>query len=190
MRGRAGPRYERGENVPVRSLVSYSIDRVEVLDPEGNVDESLMPALPGDRIQRLYEHMVLTRQFDERMFKLQRQGRLGTFARVAGQEGAHVGAAFALRADDWLVPSFRETGALLLRGIPMAQLLQFWSGDERGGAFPRELRTLPIAVPVGTRRGGSSRSGALRTRATPNLPAKRDPVVSPKPTPTPSKPLR
>src|SRR3990172_4304522 len=148
MRGRAGPRYERGENVPVRSLVSYSIDRVEVLDPEGNVDESLMPALPGDRIRRLYEHMVLTRQFDERMFKLQRQGRLGTFARVAGQEGAHIGAAFALRADDWLVPSFRETGALLLRGIPMAQLLQFWSGDERGGAFPRELRTLPIAVPV------------------------------------------
>jgi pyruvate dehydrogenase E1 component alpha subunit len=75
---------------------------------------------------------------------------LGTFARVAGQEGAHVGAAFALRPEDWLVPAFRETGALLLRGVLMEQLLQFWGGDERGAAFPKELRTLPMAIPVGT----------------------------------------
>jgi pyruvate dehydrogenase E1 component alpha subunit len=136
--------------MPIRALVSYQIDRVEVLGPEGAVDETLMPDLTPEQILSLYRHMVLTRQFDERMFKLQRQGRLGTFARVAGQEGAHVGAAFALRSDDWLVPAFRETGALMLRGLPMAQLLQFWSGDERGSAFPRELRTLPVAIPVGT----------------------------------------
>jgi pyruvate dehydrogenase E1 component alpha subunit len=61
-----------------------------------------------------------------------------------------VGAAFALRPTDWLVPAFRETGALLWRGIGIAQLLQFWSGDERGGKFSHELRTLPVAVPVGT----------------------------------------
>jgi pyruvate dehydrogenase E1 component alpha subunit len=136
--------------VPIRSLVSYSIDRVEVLNPEGVVDEALMPDLAPDQIRRLYEHMVLTRQFDERMFKLQRQGRLGTFGRVAGQEGAHVGAAFALRPDDWLVPAFREMGALMLRGLPLDKLLQYWGGDERGAAFPKELRTLPVAIPVGT----------------------------------------
>ncbi|MFH1834064.1 MAG: pyruvate dehydrogenase (acetyl-transferring) E1 component subunit alpha [bacterium] len=136
--------------MPVRALVSYSIDRVEVMDPEGAVDESLMPALSGDQIRRLYGQMVLTRQLDERMFKLQRQGRLGTFPRVRGHEGAQVGAAFALRPDDWLVPAFREMGALLMRDLSMAQLLQFWSGDERGAGFPRELRTLPIAIPVGT----------------------------------------
>jgi pyruvate dehydrogenase E1 component alpha subunit len=136
--------------VPVHPLVSYSIERLEVLKEDGTVDEALMPSLSGDDIQRLHAHMVLTRQFDERMFKLQRQGRLGTFARVAGQEGAHVAAAFALRPDDWLVPAFRETGALLLRGISMVQLLQLWGGDERGGAFPHELRTLPISIPVGT----------------------------------------
>jgi pyruvate dehydrogenase E1 component alpha subunit len=136
--------------VPVRPLASYSIDRLEVLNEDGTVDQALMPTLSGDDIKRLYSHMVLTRQFDDRMFKLQRQGRLGTFARVAGQEGAHVGAAFALRPSDWLVPAFRETGALLLRGITMVQLLQFWGGDERGAAFPRELRTLPVAIPVGT----------------------------------------
>jgi pyruvate dehydrogenase E1 component alpha subunit len=136
--------------MPISTPVSYSIDRVEVMDVEGAVDEALMPALSPEQIKRLYEHVVLTRRFDERMFKLQRQGRLGTFARVAGQEGAQVGAALALRPDDWLVPAFRETGALLLRGVSMEQLLQFWSGDERGAAFPRELRTLPVAIPVGT----------------------------------------
>jgi pyruvate dehydrogenase E1 component alpha subunit len=136
--------------VPVRPLVSYSIERLEVLREDGTVDQELMPELSPDDLRRLHGHMVLTRQFDERMFKLQRQGRLGTFARVAGQEGAQVGAAFALRPTDWLVPAFRETGALLLRGISMTQLLQVWGGDERGGAFPRELRTLPISIPVGT----------------------------------------
>jgi pyruvate dehydrogenase E1 component alpha subunit len=136
--------------VPIRSLISYAIDRVEVMDQEGHVDEALMPALSAEEMLSLYGHMVLTRQFDERMFKLQRQGRMGTFGRVAGQEAAHVGAAFALRPDDWLVPAFREMGALILRGIPLEQLLQYWAGDERGAAFPRKLRTLPVAIPVGT----------------------------------------
>jgi len=136
--------------LPIRSLASYSIERLEVLRQDGTVDEALMPGLSPDDIKRLYAHMVLTRQFDDRMFKLQRQGRLGTFARVAGQEGAHVGAAFALRPTDWLVPAFRETGALLWRGLTMTQLLQFWAGDERGGRFPHDLRTLPVAIPVGT----------------------------------------
>ncbi len=136
--------------MPVRSLVSYSIERVEVMDPQGAVDQELMPELSSAEIRRLYEHMVLTRQFDDRMFKMQRQGRLGTFARVAGQEGAHVGAAFALRLSDWYVPAFREMGALLLRGFPLEKVLQYWSGDERGNALPKELRTLPVAIPVGT----------------------------------------
>ncbi len=122
--------------MPIRPLVSYSIERVEVLRDDGTVDEALMPDLTPDDIKRLYGHMVLTRQFDERMFKLQRQGRLGTFARVAGQEGAHVGRLSRCGPTDWLVPAFRETGALLLRGIPMGQLLQFWGGDERGSALP------------------------------------------------------
>ena len=136
--------------MPVTTLVSFSIQRVEVMDLEGNVDAALMPALSPERIQALYRIMVLTRRFDERMLKLQRQGRLGTFARVTGQEAAHVGAAFALQSQDWLVPAFRETGAFLHLGLPMEQMLQYWSGDERGMAIPEGLRLLPIAVPVGT----------------------------------------
>ncbi len=136
--------------MPVTTLVTYSVERVEVMDEEGNVDQDLMPDLSPDRIRELYELMVLTRVFDERMLKLQRQGRMGTFARVMGQEGAHVTAAFALRDDDWMVPAFREAGAFLLRGMDMVNFLQYWGGDERGNVFPEGVRMLPTAIPVGT----------------------------------------
>jgi len=136
--------------MPVTDLVSFSVERVEVLDPEGNVDESLMPDLAADRVMELYHWMVLTRRFDERMLNLQRQGRLGTFARVTGQEAAHIGAAFALRDQDWMVPSFRETGIFLMRGMRMEHYLQYWGGDERGNVMPDGVRMLPTAVPVGT----------------------------------------
>jgi pyruvate dehydrogenase E1 component alpha subunit len=109
-----------------------------------------MPDLTPERIRALYEIMVLTRRFDERMLKLQRQGRLGTFARVMGQEGAHVGAAFALRDEDWVVPAFREAGIFLLRGMKMEHFLQYWGGDERGNLMPAGVRMLPTAIPVGT----------------------------------------
>ncbi|MHB0980600.1 MAG: pyruvate dehydrogenase (acetyl-transferring) E1 component subunit alpha [Thermoleophilia bacterium] len=136
--------------MPVTTLVTYSVQRVEIMDVDGNVDESLMPELPPERVRALYDIMVLTRQFDERMLNLQRQGRLGTFARVAGQEGAHVGAAFALRDEDWMVPAFREAGAFLLRGMRMEDFLQYWGGDERGNVFPEGVRMLPASIPVGT----------------------------------------
>ena len=82
--------------MPVTALVSFSVERVEVLDPEGQRRRD--PDAGSHRRPRteLHRWMVLTRRFDERMLKLQRQGRLGTFARVTGQEAAQLGAAFAL----------------------------------------------------------------------------------------------
>ena len=123
--------------MPIRPLVSYSIDRLEVLTRRRHRRRSPdAAAVRRDDIKRLYAHMVLTRQFDERMFKLQRQGRLGTFARVAGQEGAQIGAAFALRPDDWLVPAFRENGALLLRGISHGAASSVLERGRAGGRVP------------------------------------------------------
>src|SRR5660397_42537 len=98
--------------------------------PDGTVDESLMPDLTSERIREMYRMMVFTRRLDERMFSLQRQGRIGTFARVLGQEGAQLGAAYALEDRDWLVPAFRDMGAQLLRGMKPEHMLQYWSGDE------------------------------------------------------------
>jgi pyruvate dehydrogenase E1 component alpha subunit len=136
--------------MPVTALASFSVERVEVLDPAGNVDATLMPDLAADRVKELYRWMVLTRRFDERMLKLQRQGRIGTFARVTGQEAAQLGAAFALRDQDWMVPAFREAGIFLMRGMTMEHFLQYWGGDERGNVMPEGVRMLPAAIPVGT----------------------------------------
>jgi pyruvate dehydrogenase E1 component alpha subunit len=82
---------------------------------------------------------------------LNRQGRMPTYPPNTGQEANAVGAVLALRPDDWLVPSFRELGALLARGIPLKQLYLYWYGNERGSYFPVEdYHTLPISVPVGS----------------------------------------
>ncbi|HZJ02882.1 MAG TPA: pyruvate dehydrogenase (acetyl-transferring) E1 component subunit alpha [Thermoleophilia bacterium] len=137
--------------MPVTTLAQFSIERVEVMDQEGNVDESLMPDLSEEQIRHLYETMVLTRQFDERMLKLQRQGRLGTFARVMGQEAAHIGTTYALeKGKDWLVPAFRETGAFILWGTPLESMLAVNAGDERGQKIDEGVRVLPVSVPIAT----------------------------------------
>jgi pyruvate dehydrogenase E1 component alpha subunit len=94
--------------------------------------------------------MLLARHFDERMLRLQRQGRIGTFAPIKGQEAAQVGSVAALRRTDWMVPSFRETASMLWRGWPMEKLLLFFSGYLEGGRPEPDQRDLPICIPVAT----------------------------------------
>ena len=98
----------------------------------------------------LYAAMVRTRAFDAKAVALQRTGRLGTYASSLGQEAVGVGAASALSADDVLVPSFREHGAQLWRGVTMVELLLYWGGDERGSAFAAAREDFPVCVPVGS----------------------------------------
>lgn len=99
---------------------------------------------------RLYRALVLTRTFDAKAIALQRTGRLGTYASSLGQEAVSVGLAGAMRAEDVLVPSFREHGAQLWRGVTPLELLLYWGGDERGSAFAGPNQDFPISVPVGS----------------------------------------
>jgi pyruvate dehydrogenase E1 component alpha subunit len=85
---------------------------------------------------------------DERMLSLQRQGRIGTFPPIKGQEASQLGAIAALRDSDWMVPSFRETAAELWRGRTIENTLLYFAGYDEGGAIPEGLNNLPIAVPV------------------------------------------
>src|SRR2546430_16799909 len=84
------------------------IERLSILDSEGNLDAKLEPKISPDDLKRLYRAMVLGRRLDERMLKLQRQGRIGTFAPIKGQEAAQIGSVFTLEPRDWMVPSFRD----------------------------------------------------------------------------------
>ena len=79
---------------------------------------------------------------------LQRTGRLGTYAAALGQEAVTVGLGSAMQPEDVLVPSYRETGAYLWRGVRLEEALLYWGGDERGSDFSGPRHDFPVSVPV------------------------------------------
>jgi pyruvate dehydrogenase E1 component alpha subunit len=128
----------------------YQVEHLAILDEKGNVDQELEPELSDELLLRLHRAMLRGRRFDERMLKLQRQGRIGTFAPIKGQEATNVGTVAALRQDDWIVPAFRETAAELWRGRAMESVLLYFGGYEEGGAVPEGMNNMPISIPVGS----------------------------------------
>ena len=136
--------------MPTREIgLPYRVQYLSILDQDGQVDKSLEPQLSDELLLKLYRGMLLGRRFDERMLILQRQGKIGTFAPVKGQE-AQVGAAAALNPEDWVVPSFRETPVEIWLGKPMEIVLLYYSGYNEGGDMPEGLNLLPTSVPVGS----------------------------------------
>jgi pyruvate dehydrogenase E1 component alpha subunit len=136
--------------MPTREIdIANRVKYLSILDQEGRLDEALDPGLSDELLLRLYRAMVLARRFDERMLILQRQGKIGTFAPIKGQE-AQVGAPAALAPDDWLVPSFREAPVELWRGKPLESILLYYSGYSEGGDIRDGLNMLPVSVPVGS----------------------------------------
>lgn len=136
--------------MPEKIIETFNVRHLSVLDEKGDADDSLMPPLSSDEIKRMYGLMVLSRVFDSRALSLQREGRIGTYASVLGQEAAQIGSALAFQKTDWLFPSFREMAVYITLGYPMHMLYQYWSGDERGMKTPEGLNIYPLCVPVGT----------------------------------------
>jgi pyruvate dehydrogenase E1 component alpha subunit len=128
----------------------FQVEYLSILDSDGNLDTALEPKLADTDLRSLYRSMLLGRRLDERMVRLQRQGRIGTFAPTKGQEAAQVGSIYTLRPTDWMVPSFRETAAMIWRGWPIEKLLLFFSGHLEGGQPAPEQHDLPITIPVAT----------------------------------------
>lgn len=127
---------------------------LQLLAPDGAVTPAPEYAgyeMSGEQLQAAYHYMVNARAADEWAFSLNRQGRLGTYPPATGQEANSVGAMMALRDDDWLVPTYRELGGLLVRGVPLKQFYLYWLGNEQGSAYERELYHLtPIVLPIGS----------------------------------------
>ncbi|MFB6221573.1 MAG: pyruvate dehydrogenase (acetyl-transferring) E1 component subunit alpha [Halolamina sp.] len=122
-------------------------NRVQVLDEDGNVVGD-PPDLDEETLVGMYRDMKLSRHFDQRAVSLQRQGRMGTYPPLSGQEGAQIGSAYALQEDDWMVPSYREHGAAVVRGLPLKRTLLYWMGYEAGNDVPEDANILPVAVPI------------------------------------------
>ncbi|NRB38837.1 MAG: pyruvate dehydrogenase (acetyl-transferring) E1 component subunit alpha [Pseudomonadales bacterium] len=104
--------------------------------------------LDTDKILALYQTMVLTRTFDSKAIALQRTGRLGTYASCLGQEAIGTAIGHMLEASDVFVQAYRETAALLKRGVKMQEILLYWGGDERGSDYQACPQDLPPAVPI------------------------------------------
>ena len=115
--------------------------------------------LSEEDLLRAYRTMILARVMDERCTTLQRQGRIGFYVPIQGQEAAQVACAMAIAPEDWIFPAYRELAVALVRGIPPKLLLDQFignSGDElKGRQMPnhygyREYRYVTASSPVGT----------------------------------------
>jgi TPP-dependent pyruvate/acetoin dehydrogenase alpha subunit len=123
-----------------------------VLDESGHLQpDDRVPS--GDTaldLRRAYRDMVLARRVDAEAIALQRQGELGLWPSMLGQEGAQVGAGSALRPQDVVFPTYREHAVAWCFGVDPVQLLGLFRGTTMGGWDPRErnfnLYTLVIGA--------------------------------------------
>jgi pyruvate dehydrogenase E1 component alpha subunit len=105
-------------------------------------------ALPEKELLELYRRMVLLRTYDERSVVYHRQGRIGTYAIYWNHEAIQAGATFALRDEDWIFPSYRESAIGLVRGMPIETILQWWRGHPSGWWNPADYNVASICVPI------------------------------------------
>src|SRR5437667_888858 len=137
------------DDIPV--IARFDVRRRSYLAPDGTILRK-PPDFVADigSLVSLYRAMVLTRTFDLKAVSLQRTGRLGTYAVSLGQEAVSVGVASAMRQEDVLLPSYRDNGMLLWRGVKMEEILLYWGGDERGNLTSGPAHEFPFCVPVGS----------------------------------------
>jgi pyruvate dehydrogenase E1 component alpha subunit len=136
--------------MPENVLESFQVKRLDILDEKGNADAALLPSLPDDDLKRMFEVLILARTFDQRALNLQREGRIGTYPSILGQEASQIGSALAAEKKDWLFTTFRESGVYVALGYPLHLLFQYWAGDERGMKIPEGMNIFPLSIPVGT----------------------------------------
>ena len=98
-------------------------DLVRVLDDQHRAVGPWNPRLDPETLRRILRTMALTRAFDERMYRGQRQGKTSFYMKCTGEEATSVAAAFALHSDDMVFPSYRQQGILIARGYPLLEMI-------------------------------------------------------------------
>ena len=124
-----------------RELHEHAYGLVRVLGDDNRASGPWDPKLDADTLRTMLAHMALTRAFDERMFRGQRQGKTSFYMKCTGEEATSIAAGMALAADDMVFPSYRQQGILIARGYPLIEMInQIYSnkGDKLKG------RQLPI----------------------------------------------
>jgi 2-oxoisovalerate dehydrogenase E1 component alpha subunit len=127
-------------------------DLVQLLSPEGErVEHPDYPLeLTTHELKGLYRDLVIVRRFDDEALSLARQGELGVWAPLAGQEAAQVGSGRAIGPHDMAFPTYREHGVAWCRGVDLAKVLGHFRGVHHAGWGPAEHNFQMYTVVVGS----------------------------------------
>lgn len=126
------------------------VKRLEILDSEGGVvNPDMMPELDDAQLKELMRRMVFTRIMDQRAVSLGRQGRLGFYAPVSGQEATMIGSEFALNKDDFILPGYRDIPQIVWHGLPLYQAFLYSRGHQHGGQIPEDVHVLMPQIIIG-----------------------------------------
>jgi pyruvate dehydrogenase E1 component alpha subunit len=124
---------------------------VQLLDATGRpVADPPLPFPSNDRLLAAYASLVTGRRVNDQAGALVRQGRLAVYPSSHGQEACQTGAALALADGDWLFPTYRDTAAVIARGVDPVQVLTLLKGDWHSGYDPYAHRVAPQATPLAT----------------------------------------
>ena len=135
----AGPALNRSKQLDVGGM-----GEIRLLGVDGSLADSAHGLLGAAQIEEAMHLMLLSRAIDERVIKLHRLSRAGTYGPVHGQEAAVVGSAMALDpARDWIVPASREQPAMIRHGLTLDRLLAGYMGKINFSRIPDEVKMLP-----------------------------------------------
>ncbi|HEY5107750.1 MAG TPA: thiamine pyrophosphate-dependent enzyme [Caulobacteraceae bacterium] len=110
-------------DVEARDVRDIAFTLIRVLDDDGQACGPWAPSLSAATLKRALEAMVLTRAYDTRMYRAQRQGKTSFYMKCAGEEAVAIGQALALETGDMCFPTYRQQGLLIARGYPLVQMM-------------------------------------------------------------------
>ncbi|WP_425483890.1 pyruvate dehydrogenase (acetyl-transferring) E1 component subunit alpha [Fodinicola acaciae] len=141
----AMPRKNPAELLPSATPVRFVAEDASAVDEHDGYAEP-----PGDRLRKAYRLMVIGRRFDTQATALTKQGRLAVYPSSSGQEACQIGCAMALGPADWLFPTYRDSVALVARGVAAPEVLTLLRGDAHCGYDPAAVRVAPQCTPLAT----------------------------------------
>jgi 2-oxoisovalerate dehydrogenase E1 component alpha subunit len=133
---------------------------LQVIRADGGFDPKVEPDLSLEDLLKMHRYMLTVRKLNEKGMSLQRQGRLGFFMESTGQEACQIGSAYALTPQDWAIPSYRDPGVCLVRGVPMGtlfdQLMANSADESKGRSMPthwsfKKWNIVSVSSPIGSK---------------------------------------
>jgi len=122
----------------------------QLIDPDGRHVTEAGPLPPDETLAELHRRMVTGRRFDAQATALTKQGRLAVYPSSHGQDACQVGGVLALRDQDWLFPTYRDSVAIVNRGVDPVEVLSLLRGQWHCGYDPHQHRVAPQCTPLAT----------------------------------------